>query len=465
MTDLTPERTPPSQQVRLQMVAAASAAVALAYITVKLGGWTWLTGAPLLLCLASLAAGMALVATVALRPIVTARREAEERLAQLKLRLSETQAVGRIGWWTYDVQTGRVDWADELYDIFGVPRGEFDHTYKTFLKLILPEDRYANDRLYKESLITRRPYEAVFRIQTPNGIRWIKERCTTEFDANGTPVRSFGTAQDITQEKAAEAAKSEFVANISHELRTPLTSIMGGLKLMQSGVAGELSPELRSLAQIAEKNGRRLGALIDDLLDLEKISSGKMEFTMKPLNLAELVRDAVEANAGFAHEYGVTFKPIGCSAAAMTIGDRPSLRKVLNNLLSNAAKYSNKGDQVEVRLSARGPDYAIHVEDHGPGIPEAALETLFERFTRVDGGAKSSSPGTGLGLNIARSVVEQHGGKITCTSKLGRGTTFTVTLPRQEVEAEPADAGTKRGRRAKAQKAAAEEAALRDDAA
>jgi PAS domain S-box-containing protein len=238
-----------------------------------------------------------------------------------------------------------------------------------------------------------------------------------------------GTLTDISERKAAERAKNEFVSTVSHELRTPLTSIKGALGLVQSGVIGELPDKLRSMVEIAYNNSDRLVRLINDILDVEKLSAGKMEFRMAPLDLKGVLEEALVANKAYADQHKVTFALTADLSEAPVTGDYDRLMQMLANLLSNAAKYSPERGEVEISLHRRGESFRVSVVDHGAGIPENFRDMIFERFSQADSSDTRLRGGTGLGLNIAKAIVERHRGTIGFISEVGTGTTFSVDLP------------------------------------
>jgi len=234
--------------------------------------------------------------------------------------------------------------------------------------------------------------------------------------------------RDITERKAADRAKSEFISTVSHELRTPLTSIKGALGILDATARDELSDKFQKLVTIALTNSNRLARLINDILDFEKIEAGKMKYCMAPMDVSALIREAVEANAGYAETFGVHFTAIGTDHEVRINGDRDRLMQVMSNLMSNAAKFSDKGAAIEISLTRLGDRLRVAVKDSGRGIPEAAQATIFEKFTQADSSDRRRTGGTGLGLNIVKSMVEAHGGQIAFDSKEGVGTTFYFDL-------------------------------------
>ncbi|KJS40908.1 MAG: histidine kinase [Roseovarius sp. BRH_c41] len=236
--------------------------------------------------------------------------------------------------------------------------------------------------------------------------------------------------QENERAKAALEVKSQFLATVSHELRTPLTSIMGSLDLVNSGVLGEVPEKLKRVIGIAAKNGHRLANLIDDLLDLQKIEAGEIVFHFKPLNANELVDEAVESTTGYAGKLGIQVTTIHCEEDCRFLGDRSRLIQVMNNLLSNALKFSHERGTVRVRVEALGTRIRISVHDEGVGIPKDAKDRVFGKFSQVDSSDVRKVGGTGLGLNISKQIVERHNGTIDYVSELGVGSTFSIEFDR-----------------------------------
>ena len=244
-------------------------------------------------------------------------------------------------------------------------------------------------------------------------------------------LRFVAVVRDIAARKAQEEARMAFVATVSHELRTPLTSIKGAMKLVASGATGPIPEKPTQMIDLALRNVDRLLLLINDLLDLEKLDNATTEIRSDPVDLAELIPEAIAQNTGYAREFGVTLAALQGAPALLPIrGDRDRLIQVLTNLVSNAIKFSETGGVVEVGLADLGSSARITVTDHGIGIPEEAQARLFERFVQADTEHHNQRKGTGLGLSIVKTIVERHGGKVGFTSAPGEGTTFQVDLPK-----------------------------------
>ncbi|MDB5360345.1 MAG: Histidine kinase [Rhodospirillales bacterium] len=238
-----------------------------------------------------------------------------------------------------------------------------------------------------------------------------------------------GLILDSTEWKQADLAKRAFVSTVSHELRTPLTSIQGSLGLVAGGAMGILPDGAKRLVDIANSNCQRLTRLINDILDIEKIELGPMEFDLKPQALMPLLRQAVEANRGYGLPRGVNLKLIEIEPDLEIEVDIDRFIQVVNNLVSNAIKYSPDGGQVEVGAQLVPGGVRIFISDHGDGIPEGFRDRLFARFTQADSSDKRAKGGTGLGLSIAKAIIERFGGRIGFETAVGQGTTFHFELP------------------------------------
>jgi len=240
-------------------------------------------------------------------------------------------------------------------------------------------------------------------------------------------------ATDLSERQAIERMKDEFVSVVSHELRTPLTSIKGAAGLLVSGVTGALPPKAGEMAQIALANADRLGRLVDDILDLQRIESGRITLDKRMCDIADLMKESLDSVNLVAEHEGIT---IAMSYSHASIrADRERLVQALVNLLGNAVKFSPRGGQIEFAAERKGSSVVFRVKDEGRGIPKDKLETIFERFEQVDASDAREKGGTGLGLAICRSIVQQHGGHVWAESEVGRGSTFLVQLPLAEADA------------------------------
>ncbi|WP_448561266.1 PAS domain S-box protein [Trichothermofontia sp.] len=248
---------------------------------------------------------------------------------------------------------------------------------------------------------------------------------------DGQVVGRVWSFRDITEQTRIERLKDEFVSMVSHELRTPLTSIRGSLGLILGGVSGDVPEQTRMLLEIAYKNSERLITLINDILDIEKIESGRIDFNLQPLELTPLLTQAIATNQTYADQFQVRLV-LTETVPVRVNADPDRLLQVLTNLLSNAAKFSPTGSVVEVsaqRLESRTDWVRVAVRDYGPGIPAAFIPHIFQKFAQADSSNTRQKGGTGLGLSITKAIVERLGGTIGFETEPGIGTTFYFDLP------------------------------------
>ena len=233
--------------------------------------------------------------------------------------------------------------------------------------------------------------------------------------------------RDISQRFALDRMKDEFVSTVSHELRTPLTSIRGALGLLSAGLLGQMSDKAANLLRIALSNSDRLVRLINDILDLERIQSGREPLAFRQISLGEIVRQAIDGMQPVADAAGIQL--IHDPNEVQMSADPDRLLQVITNLLSNAVKFSPEGATVAVTLREGSNGVTLSVIDQGRGIPADKLDTIFDRFQQVDASDSRQKGGSGLGLAICRTIVQQHGGHIWAERNPVIGSTFRVTLP------------------------------------
>ena len=233
----------------------------------------------------------------------------------------------------------------------------------------------------------------------------------------------------LAHAEAANHAKSQFLAMISHELRTPMTSVKGGLDLALHGAVGDVSDPLRNLLTIAQRNSLRLLKLVDDVLDLQKLDLSTITLELQDLDADEFLRDLIEEYEAYAREADVQLANVSEDVNRQLRADPDRLKQVVGNVISNAVKFSPAGGQVECSTRLIGTKLRISVQDSGIGIPEGKEDQVFGRFNQVESGASKASGGSGLGMHIAKMLIERMGGSISYESRLGVGTTFHIDIP------------------------------------
>ncbi len=255
------------------------------------------------------------------------------------------------------------------------------------------------------------------------------EVSVSKVDAGGQ-IMFVGIVRDITERKQMDTIKSEFVSTVNHELRTPLTSIQAALGILQKMLQGKVGPKEERLLDISLEGTQRLGLLVNDILDVEKIAAGKMEFYPETCEMVGLVTDIVERHQSLAEKYRVIFRLDTQIPNAHCRVDPSRFNQALVNLLSNAAKFSPEGEPVGIEIAEQADNrIRISVSDTGPGIPAAFRNKIFQRFAQADSSATRSTGGSGLGLNITKTIIETLDGEISFESVEGQGTTFTIVLP------------------------------------
>ncbi len=283
------------------------------------------------------------------------------------------------------------------------------------------------------------PLQETLRTGVANEVRgevfWRKDgssfpvvyRCASLADSDDDIEGAVLSFVDYSDQQRAEQVKDELLSVVGHELRTPLTSIRGSLGLIEGGAAGEVSPEAERMLAIAISNTDRLARLINDILDIERIESGRVQLTRQLCEVSKLIATSLQTlNAqAVAAEVRLESDPIEATLWA----DPDRILQALMNLLSNAIKFSPAGSTVTVSARRQGNEVLFEVSDHGRGIPADKLESVFERFGQVDASDSREKGGTGLGLPISRSIVHQHGGRIWIESEVGAGTRISFTIP------------------------------------
>ncbi|MGP1393909.1 MAG: CHASE domain-containing sensor histidine kinase [Inquilinaceae bacterium] len=295
------------------------------------------------------------------------------------------------------------------------------------LTMLIPDpDRYLTDYLYAEQMtviandcevLGRRRSGALFAIDLSLSPMTINGK--TQFTA---------VMRDISERKRNEKLKNEFIAIVSHELRTPLTSLIGSLALVQTGALGPIPDKVNNLVSIAYRNSRRLAVIVNDILSIEKIEAGHLDFKFGYTEIVALFREALTECQSYADEFDVRFVYEPEMDKAYVRADGARLVQVMANLLSNAAKFSPRGGEIRIRLSRAGEVIRVSVSDKGPGIPADQHDRVFEKFSQIDSSDTRHRQGSGLGLNISQAIIENHDSRIQLVSEVGKGATFFFDL-------------------------------------
>jgi PAS domain S-box-containing protein len=394
------------------------------------------------------------------RQMVAALRESE---ARLRFALE----VGRIGDWELDLRRGAIGRSLRHDHCFGYESLQPEWSMATLLEHVHPQDRDAVASSFRQGLQGSDDWRSEFRVVWPDqSVHWLSIHGSTRYDT-GDSDRMLGIVLDVTEQHQAEDArlhaqrlesenrqilesnrsKTQFLANMSHELRSPLNAIIGFSDLLGSeGVVIAPAEQRQFIGHIAT-SGRHLLQLINDVLDLSKVESGKFEFFPEPVDLPVLFADVRSVMFSLLRSKHQSLEIAVAPEVAAVVADPARLKQALFNYLSNAIKFSSEGGRIELRATAQGEGgFRIEVQDDGPGIAETDLPLLFVEFQQLDAGYTKRHQGTGLGLALTRRLVQAQGGSVGVRSSLGEGSTFHLVLPRSPTsvidadDAQPADA-------------------------
>ena len=375
------------------------------------------------------------------------RTTAEEHARRSEERLRFALHAASMGTWDWDLVRNTVRWSDNLEAIHGLPAGTFDGSFSSYEREIHPDDRERVFASVRRALAEGVPHEVEYRIVAPDGtVRWCEGKGRVEYH-EGQPVRMTGVCMMVTRRKEAELArltaaeevsrqKDDFLATLSHELRTPLNAILGWVQMLQNG---SVAPERAGLAiEIIGRNAKLQAQLIEDILDVSRIITGRLEIERGPLSMPHLVETVIAGMAPAAAAKQITLDARIVDTCAPISGDGQRLHQVLNNVLTNALKFTPEGGRVEIACETDGAWVQVVVRDSGAGIPAEFLPFVFDRFRQADSRTTRRHGGLGLGLAIARHLVEQHGGTLEASSEgEGRGARFTIRVPAGAPAASP----------------------------
>jgi len=381
----------------------------------------------------------------------TALNRAHQGVRENEERLRMALEVAQLAAWDWHLASSQMRWSTDPEVVFGFPKGAFGQELRLF-RTIHPDDRARVEEAAAAALKTGL-YEADYRAVRPDGsIAWITERGRVFADVDGD--RMVGISRDVTSERNAtqererllrnereardeaerqSRLKDEFLANLSHELRTPMNAILGWLSILESG---KPIREVHSALEVIGRNAQIQARLINDLLDMNRLISGTVTLDVGPVDIAALLQTTMQSLRPAADAKGVQLLAAVQSNVGEIAADGRRLQQVLWNLVHNAVKFSKTGGRVEIHVERDGHGLQLTVRDNGQGISPSFLPHVFERFRQQDASSTRSATGLGLGLSIAKHLVELHGGAIAARSAGdGEGAAFIVTLPVAIVEA------------------------------
>ncbi len=377
-----------------------------------------------------------------IRDQIESIRHAEATSSELRKQLEISIDASELGTFHCEMPLGRIEWNEQCKSHFWLPPdAEID--FDLFYSILHPDDRQRTRQAVEACVYGGSPYDIEYRTVSPRGeVRWIRATGRTTYDEHGQPIQFDGTTHDVTQRRqleehlrkmAADLAESnhrkdDFLATLAHELRNPLAPIRNSLHLFR--LSGEISPSLNTVREIMERQVDQMVRLIDDLLDVSRISYGKIELQKEVVELVTIVSTAVETArplidaAGHQLALSLPAEPIILDA------DPVRLAQTIGNLLNNAAKYTKPGGQIWLTARREGNEAVISVRDTGLGISAEMLPQVFDMLAQVDRTLTRAQGGLGIGLTLAKTFIEMHGGRIEAHSDgPDLGSEFVVRLP------------------------------------
>ena len=382
---------------------------------------------------------MAVGATTALllAAVAAQSRRAHERADMSEQRLRMAMAGARVGVWEWNIATGEIVWSEGLEPLHGIPQGGFTGTYEAYRETIHPDDRERVEARIAKSVETRAPYEAEFRLQGPDGIvRWTSARGIVLEDDAGRAARMMGVGIDVTQQKQLEEElrrqhqrKDEFLAMLGHELRNPLAAVVHAIDLLPS----DIPAEAEQARQAIRRQTRNMSHLVDDLLDVSRITRGQIALERGSVPLAETVKAGADVWLHLVAQKQQTLAIDEPREPIFVDGDATRLAQVFANLVHNAAKFTPAGGTISISIAEERGGAVVWVRDDGQGMTPEVLADAFELFVQGPPPLDRQQGGLGLGLTLVRRLVEMHGGTVEANSAgPDRGSEIVVRLPRVE---------------------------------
>jgi PAS domain S-box-containing protein len=372
------------------------------------------------------------------------RSMAERALDDARMRLEATLAAGEVATWIYDIPSNQVTGDRNFREFFGIPAQQAAEDHDALcMRTIHPEDREGVHASVRRAIANREAFEAAYRLRAKDGsYRHVIARGKVQYGDDGAPLVLPGVLLDITTQKQAEEEirsyavqlaeinrrKTEFLATLAHELRNPLAPIRNGLELLR--LAGGNTGTAERVHSMMSRQVNHMVHLIDDLLDIARIDSGKIDLRMERLDLKPIIASAIEASLPLIEAAHHELEVAVADEALLLDADATRLAQVLSNLLTNAAKYTPERGRIRLTACRDGSEVVLSVSDTGIGIPSQALGSIFEMFAQVKHGLGRTQGGLGIGLSLANRLLQMHGGSVTAASPgEGLGSTFTVRLP------------------------------------
>lgn len=362
--------------------------------------------------------------------IISLLNEKQQQASEHLNNLLTAQEIAKLGSWEWNVKEDKVTWSAELYKLFGVQPSTATLAYDTYLELIHPDDVATIDRILTAAYKKKAPFRADHRVILRDGtIKYIHSQGRVILDAHGDVLKMAGTAQDVTDIHTLDIAKRDFISLASHQLRTPASGVKAFLSILLEGHAGTLTKRQRDFVTKANDSNNRQLDIIESLLSLASIQSGKIILKKESVDLRTVLNRSLSE-----HQLALKAKKQRLSVrkskqSLYLHADPTHIQMAIDNLVSNAIKYTPEQGRITIASWATATSAYVEVVDTGIGITKADLPALFQKFSRLHNPAGKTVEGSGLGLYLSKAIVELHGGTITVRSRAGVGTRFRIKLP------------------------------------
>lgn len=376
--------------------------------------------------------------------LITKNKEIYNDLKISEERLKIAQKTANIGHWELDVVNNKLYWSDQVYRIFNLKPQQFSATYEAFLSYIHPEDRKFVSDAYENSLKNKTDYNIIHRLLVNDKVKYVNEKCFTDFDLNGKPLKSVGTVAEITeiiekenlikkqniQLQALNSTKDKLFSIIAHDLRSPFNSIIGFSELIcedQNCISPENSKKFVHLINITAKSTLQL---LENLLSWAKSQTGQIKFNPKKLIFKDSIRLVLDVLKVSAKIKNIIIKE-SFNSNTEIFADDFMLHTILRNLISNAIKYTNENGEIQIQVNNFDNFSEISIVDNGVGMDASIIDNLFTFESKKIKLGTNDEKGSGLGLIVCKEFVEKHGGKIKVKSQINKGSTFSFSLPKK----------------------------------
>lgn len=371
-----------------------------------------------------------LVIALAIDFITGLLSEKQRQLRESIDALERAQETAKLGSWEWDMKHDEVAWSKELFRIYEMEPDNHHLDYEGYLKLIHPDDVAAHIKIIQTGIKKKTSFKHDHRIVLADGtIKYMHGEGRPEFDRDGNVIKLLGTAQDITEIYHLDIAKREFVSLASHQLRTPASGVKAFLSILIDGHAGALNKKQVAFAKKAYASNNRQLDIIESLLSLASIESGRLTMFKETIDLSAFVKQCLTAHRHTIRDKKHKLTYVKPKTPVMVTVDPNALQMAVDNLVSNAAKYTLDGGHITAEIRSTKSHAYLEITDTGIGIAKKDLPALFQKFSRISDPASKTVGGSGLGLYMAKYIVELHKGTLTVRSKYGVGTQFIIKLP------------------------------------